>query len=493
MPMLRPLKVNDIKPELSLATYHVKNLIIAGVNGDEDFPKLLGEQHYITTKDYNMACAIVAFYVYCMRSKNQKFRRFAQSVAQSGSNSQKLFEYLKEGNGKKVKDCMRFKFTEIMDEMLQQSFPGEDNEIKRSKIIEKFKNRVEKITAWIMNGDDVCNLIDKFLGNQKEELKNLNSAKAKLKAAVSKLKSEDAARKKRETEQKVAEERAAKEAKRAAEEQAKKGGVMASAINFAKRWLFGSENNTTGTEDKKGVSVEKSETKEVNQKHSAVSDDVVGTDIQQNQIVNSLLETAAQYMQHCHKSVIIDSLKVVAAHFEFIKKELQESEYKKKLPNILKIYSKKLSEHDKELTDEQKEALFKNIINSTAEAADGKVYFEYFVDDQKKKVELNSWNGITLGDLVDFDSLKNKCPIAFECNVVDHAKASETLIKEYDIHKLFEFLVTSYFGKNGVVKADFSKDLKFKPFAWGTLGQCRWLGLSLDLMICLSDLKIITK
>ena len=129
--MTRELKATDIKPAMELATSSTKNLVIAGVNGDEDFPKLLAKYTWTGTFDYNMALIIVAFYAYCMKQGNSNLKKFGVSVRQKGSNSSKLFEYLGKGNGKKVKDCMGQYFKVSLDTVLKIALPDSDDENKK--------------------------------------------------------------------------------------------------------------------------------------------------------------------------------------------------------------------------------------------------------------------------------------------------------------------------------------------------------------------------
>ena len=78
--MARLLRETDIKPALKLAKSSTKKLVIAGVNGDEDFPKLLAEYTWTGTRDYNMALIIVAFYAYCTKSEVPDLKKFGFSA-----------------------------------------------------------------------------------------------------------------------------------------------------------------------------------------------------------------------------------------------------------------------------------------------------------------------------------------------------------------------------------------------------------------------------
>ena len=186
--MARTLRETDIKSALKLATSATKELVIAGVNGGEDFPGLLADYTWTGTRDYNMALIIVAFYAYCTKSENPDLKKFGFSALRDGSLSNKMFEALREGNGKKVKDCMKMPFMIALDTVLQTALPnGED---KRAKIIKSFINQAGKITPWKINGKDISDVIDRLIGSaakeankdmmQKEAIKNAPNAHHKM-------------------------------------------------------------------------------------------------------------------------------------------------------------------------------------------------------------------------------------------------------------------------------------------------------------------------
>ncbi|MBQ6143573.1 MAG: hypothetical protein IJI84_03710 [Clostridia bacterium] len=160
--MARLLRETDIKPALKLATSSTKKLVIAGVNGDEDFPKLLAEYTWTGTRDYNMALIIVAFYAYCTKSEVPDLKKFGFSALRGGSSSNKMFEALREGNGKKVKYNMGSYFQAALDAVLKKALP--DDEGKRAKIIKSFINQAGKITPWKINKKDVANTLDELIG-----------------------------------------------------------------------------------------------------------------------------------------------------------------------------------------------------------------------------------------------------------------------------------------------------------------------------------------
>ena len=178
---MRLLRDADVKPMLKLSTKETKELVVAGVNGDSDFPELLSKYRWSSsTRDYSVALIIIAFYAYCLKSKNAELKRFALTLTQDGSNSKKLFEYLKEGNGRQVKDCMRPSFFMAMDGVLEEFLQGNENEDneKRFKIIESFRNRAGKITSWRINGGEISNLVDKLTNKVDRQIEEDTRASA---------------------------------------------------------------------------------------------------------------------------------------------------------------------------------------------------------------------------------------------------------------------------------------------------------------------------
>ncbi len=174
---LRPLKESEIKiqPIFKLATSKTKELVIAGINGDDDFPELLSEYKWSGTLDYNMALIIVAFCTYCLKSENNVLKTFVLTVARQGSFLDKLFEELKKGNGNQVKYYfMEAYFDQAMDIVLKCYLPNDENKVKRTIIINNFKNRVAKITPWRKNKEAVVKLIDDFRYNGLSEFQRKN-------------------------------------------------------------------------------------------------------------------------------------------------------------------------------------------------------------------------------------------------------------------------------------------------------------------------------
>ena len=206
--------------------------------------------------------------------------------------------------------------------------------------------------------------------------------------------------------------------------------------------------------------------------------------------IENCLDQAAETMENCKESLNINDLRNLALKFQYLKTFLGKIEYEKRLSEFLKRYYEKLSA---KLPKNQKDALFYNIINPTAKTGDGCPYFRYCVDGNPSRIKLTNSQGVILGDLVNFENLKHKCPTAFECNVHDHNKVTNLLRETYRIPNFFQFLVTDYFGENGPTRADFNKDWKFKPFSWKMLANCKYIKINLDLMTCISDLNIITK
>ena len=116
--MARKLIESDIKPALKLATSSTKDLVIAGVNGDEVFPKLLSEHKWGHANSYDMVLIIIACYAYCMKSDDPFLKRFGQSARSKSSNSFKLLNSLMEYDGAKVKtlikSCLQLPLSKII-------------------------------------------------------------------------------------------------------------------------------------------------------------------------------------------------------------------------------------------------------------------------------------------------------------------------------------------------------------------------------------------
>lgn len=461
---MRLLKENDIKPVLRLATNATKELVISGVNGEEDFPELLSRYKFRGTRDYNMALIVVAFYTYCMKSDDSEIKRFASDALRQGSNSNKLFKYLKEGDGKKVKDCMKFNLMIVMDKVLQKV--ENLDKIKRARVVEDFRNQAGKITPWLINAKDVGDLIDKLLNKQKDQ--HLDEAMQ----AAQELFNE-----------------AEKEAEAVADDQR-----FYNNINELEKLTERLKNMQEKKRSKKSAPsdiVKPKEDSEHKNEHDTVRKvaEEARKAEEESMVIDSVLKNFSLVLQSCSDSLDWGHLDQVAANFSALRAYLGDEKYRSRLQDILSACYDKLTN----LSPERRQALFSNIINITAEKCDGNAYFKYYVDGQERVKELNNALGVTIGELVNFDSLKNKCPIAIACNVRDHNKATELLVKEYEIPNWLSFLPGIYFSKNGPKKADFSSDWLFKATTWKTLSTCRYVILSYNLMTCLSDLNIITK
>lgn len=176
---LRALKESQIKiePIFKLSKRDTKELVLAGINGDIDFPELLSKYKFgSTTRDYSMVLMIIAFCTYCLKSANLLLRAFALTVARVGSYLDRLFEELRSGNGQQIKYYMGTYFCQAMDIVLQECLPGDENKAKRTKIINNFRNQAGKITPWRVNGADVAKLIDDFRFNGLSEFQRQKQA-----------------------------------------------------------------------------------------------------------------------------------------------------------------------------------------------------------------------------------------------------------------------------------------------------------------------------
>ena len=323
---------------------------------------------------------------------------------------------------------------------------------KQSKRM-KNSNLIQKL-----NSNRVSNVLKAFITlvawdyvyiNEEAKRKAEEEAKHKVEEEATRKAEEEATRKAEEEAKHKAEE----EAKRKAEEEAKR----------------------KAEEEAKRKAKEEAERKAEKEKENTIE---------------NCLDQAAETMENCKESLNINDLRNLALKFQYLKTFLGKIEYEKRLSEFLKRYYEKLSA---KLPKNQKDALFYNIINPTAKTGDGCPYFRYCVDGNPSRIKLTNSQGVILGDLVNFENLKHKCPTAFECNVHDHNKVTNLLRETYRIPNFFQFLVTDYFGENGPTRADFNKDWKFKPFSWKMLANCKYIKINLDLMTCISDLNIITK
>ncbi|MBQ2672085.1 MAG: ankyrin repeat domain-containing protein [Clostridia bacterium] len=164
------LKESDIKSLLKWARSDTKKLVIAGIKGKVvEFAKILVKYNFFGTLDSSMASIIIAFIICCIKSKDPDLKKFGLSALRDGSSLNKLFEYLKEGDGKKVKYYMGSYFQAALGTVLQTALPddkdnGIDNKDKRAKIIKSFINQAGKITPWGINKKDVSNILHELIG-----------------------------------------------------------------------------------------------------------------------------------------------------------------------------------------------------------------------------------------------------------------------------------------------------------------------------------------
>ena len=176
------LRDKDIQPALkrAMVTSQTKNLVKAGVvegPDNEIFPKRLSEYKWSGTRDYSMALIIIAFYAYCIKSKQVPINTtmtldgFGNGVTQPSTISYKLLESLKKGKGQNIKIHMKkADFNNAFETVLQiysgLKNVGDDNDQKkhekREEIYKQFINRAGKIKPWIINGGIIADLISKL-------------------------------------------------------------------------------------------------------------------------------------------------------------------------------------------------------------------------------------------------------------------------------------------------------------------------------------------
>ena len=130
------LKESDIKSLLKWAKGDTKKFVSAGFKGNiNELGKILSTYNFFATLDSSMASMIIAFIVCCIKSKDPDLKKFGLSALRDGSSLNKLFEYLKEGNGKKVKDCMKMPFMIALDTILKTALPDDkDNGDRKSTV-----------------------------------------------------------------------------------------------------------------------------------------------------------------------------------------------------------------------------------------------------------------------------------------------------------------------------------------------------------------------
>ena len=219
--MADEIRLGNTKLSLKLATSKTKELVRAGINGEKTFPELFRKYTWWNTRDYNMALIIVALIRYCSTLKGGKVDE--DGVACVNKLAQKVFQPLKDGDGKRLKSAMdNDDFKELLNKLL-----GDAKESEKKRVIGAFLKRVEKITKWIVNGKEVGKTVDEVGKTVDEVGKTVDEAKKK--AAARKIAEEAkkaekeaaVARKKAEKEAAVARKKA-EEAKKAEEEAVRK-------------------------------------------------------------------------------------------------------------------------------------------------------------------------------------------------------------------------------------------------------------------------------
>lgn len=149
------LKETDIRPALGqVSNQAAKNLILAGINGNEDFPTLLQNYQWSTAKPYDMALIIIAYYTYCMKSSDQSIKKFGKEATVKNSRSYKLFNYILEGNGSKIKSHLSDQyFTICMIGILEQILPANDAKILAANIIKGMAQKAKNINLEQMQSN----------------------------------------------------------------------------------------------------------------------------------------------------------------------------------------------------------------------------------------------------------------------------------------------------------------------------------------------------
>ena len=163
------LKETDIRPALGqVSNQAAKNLILAGVNGNEDFPTLLQNYQWSTAKPYDMALIIIAYYAYCRKSDKEFIKKFGKDATVKNSRSYKLFNYILEGNGSKIKSHLSDQyFTVCMISILEQILPADEAKILAANIIKGMAKKAKDINLEKMPTNQkffIQNLINQLRG-----------------------------------------------------------------------------------------------------------------------------------------------------------------------------------------------------------------------------------------------------------------------------------------------------------------------------------------
>lgn len=185
------IKSEHIHGPITSAT---KKTILAGFSGEENFPKLLLDfSWWSLTMDYNMVLLLLAMFVYADKKNNSNFNNndlnFLLTTSIGGENVKGL---ICAGDGKKLKKfTMSAKFqklvTYIASDYLVKEEESEKTKIENKKMDENkktskitaielkyakkrksklenfskcFANRINKITPWKKNRDNIKNLLE---------------------------------------------------------------------------------------------------------------------------------------------------------------------------------------------------------------------------------------------------------------------------------------------------------------------------------------------
>lgn len=200
--MAKAIKLQDLKKVLTLATSSTKKLVEAGVQGKEDFPKLLAKYKWSGTRDFNLALIIIALYAYCLKQGGELKSVAQKAIAKDKSDEKGLkstLGALRYGNGPKLAEYLSKDFgdktiqTIILQDSIQDSIvydmhedEDEDGNIALNIVLDidkVFKNglfkQAKKIKPWKHNARDVDYCVRLLKGDIKKEKENEKEEKEK--------------------------------------------------------------------------------------------------------------------------------------------------------------------------------------------------------------------------------------------------------------------------------------------------------------------------
>ncbi|MBQ6142969.1 MAG: hypothetical protein IJI84_00515 [Clostridia bacterium] len=135
----KSLKESDVKPLLKLAMPSTKKLILAGVNGSDEFPKLFADYKWSGTRSYNMALIILAFVNYCRINKIKILNEYDLIKGVADRVGFVIERYLKKNE---------LALEKVLEPVLPKTDKHE-NKAKRDKVIKSFIKQAGKVKDWI--------------------------------------------------------------------------------------------------------------------------------------------------------------------------------------------------------------------------------------------------------------------------------------------------------------------------------------------------------